>query len=672
MSTPETTSEPNYALAESFLESLAGPAWREEIFTFQTLGDDADRERSRVEHAQAAKKKPGASPLSRVRSGKWEDRKTWLATMNLKGAGVFVTANKTDGDGRRIENIKELRAIWCEWDGPGNLPQWPLEPQMIVETSPGHFHIYWLTDPLAWSEFTDLMGVIVHSYGSDPSAKDASRVLRIPGFYHQKVNAKKGLNGIPHLVSLTENNDLARYEPETLFNAFDVAKYRAEKDEAEAKVKTKRTPRGRRPTVPFDENAIREAQKFISREARDTWLTVGMALASSRDARALALWDSWSQSSEKYDAEDQIRTWGSFREVNSEYEGGVTLGTLFKLAKDGGYRARKPKDWEARILRTKYGRPINCVANMELILDAHEEWSGKIRLNRATGETLAHGKVWQDADSVFFAGWLRDHYRMAASTQYCHEAVAATATKHSFNPITEYLEALPKWDGTERVSYFFSDFFGAPRDAYTIWCAGYFFRALIERAYAIDPGGRGVMVRLVPVLEGPQDRGKTQALRVLGGQWYKEIMGTGESKDFLIKLKGCWVGEMAELETMDRTGLARLKAIVSAVEDKYRPPYGRAEITQRRLAVLVGTTNTNNYLRDDSGNTRFLPIKCSEVNVIALAAARDQLFAEAMTERAKTPGQEWWRLRLISGKPRKMSRKPGIRRTLGRSRYGTG
>jgi hypothetical protein len=114
MSTPETTSEPNYALAESFLDSLAGPAWREEIFTFQTLDDHADRERSRVEHAQAAKKKPGASPLSRVRSGKWEDQKTWLATMNLNGAGVFVTANKTDGDGRRIENIKELRAIWCE------------------------------------------------------------------------------------------------------------------------------------------------------------------------------------------------------------------------------------------------------------------------------------------------------------------------------------------------------------------------------------------------------------------------------------------------------------------------------------------------------------------------------------------------------------------------------
>lgn len=95
---------------------------------------------------------------------------------------------------------------------------------MIVETSPGHCHIYWMTDPLAWSEFTDLMGVMVHSYGSDPSAKDASRVLRIPGFYHQKVNAKKGLNGIPHLVSLTENNDLARYEPEALFNAFAVAK----------------------------------------------------------------------------------------------------------------------------------------------------------------------------------------------------------------------------------------------------------------------------------------------------------------------------------------------------------------------------------------------------------------------------------------------------------------
>lgn len=86
-----------------------------------------------------------------------------------------------------------------------------------------------------------------------------------------------------------------------------------------------------------DWGRIREALRYVSPESRETWLRIGMALHWTEDPRARQLWDEWSQGSpHKFDARVQDLTWASFK---SERPGPVTtLGTLFKLAKDGGYQ----------------------------------------------------------------------------------------------------------------------------------------------------------------------------------------------------------------------------------------------------------------------------------------------------------------------------------------------
>ena len=63
---------------------------------------------------------------------------------------------------------------------------------MVVETSPGNFHFYWLVadhwpaDGLGKVDFAAVLECMVADYGSDKAAKDISRVLRVPGFMHRK------------------------------------------------------------------------------------------------------------------------------------------------------------------------------------------------------------------------------------------------------------------------------------------------------------------------------------------------------------------------------------------------------------------------------------------------------------------------------------------------------
>lgn len=105
-----------------------------------------------------------------------------LVDLNEQGRGIFVTINC----GSRQKKIYKARAIWLEDDGPGIVPE--LAPSFTVESSPNKFHHYWLIDGGTedFAKWQIIMNVMVSKYKSDNAAKDLKRVLRIPGFYHQK------------------------------------------------------------------------------------------------------------------------------------------------------------------------------------------------------------------------------------------------------------------------------------------------------------------------------------------------------------------------------------------------------------------------------------------------------------------------------------------------------
>lgn len=166
--TPPALDAQDMQQATRFLERLSGGKVEETQFFFQTFDDG-----------------PKARPhLAQVLQGTLATVWPQLSRMQAKGAGAFVTIAETDS-GRKKVDWRRARTVWQE-DDKGNEQMLPLEPHIVVESSPGKRHQYILTSTANVDEWDAVQGKMVTLYGSDPNAKDRTRVLRLPGTWHQK------------------------------------------------------------------------------------------------------------------------------------------------------------------------------------------------------------------------------------------------------------------------------------------------------------------------------------------------------------------------------------------------------------------------------------------------------------------------------------------------------
>ncbi len=303
--------KPDHLEAESFLQYLAP---FESEFCFQTFDDFAFPDG----------KKRRDSKLARVLTGTLEANWNELCRLNEAGAGIFVTVNETDGKGRNRENIKSTRAVWADLDD-GIPDSFPLEPSIIVESSPGKEQRYWLCAGLAAEDHAAVLDRLVSDHKADNDAKGINRVLRLPGFYHQK--------GDPHLVRVTAASE-RRYSPAEILRAFPplpVTKPASKPASGTAPLMDPDHP------TAIDRARLFRLLAYIDATDRDTWLKAGMALhdASGGSEEGYELWCSWAPNAAgKFDESDQRRVWVSFKPRDKA----VTVGTLYHLARQGGYR----------------------------------------------------------------------------------------------------------------------------------------------------------------------------------------------------------------------------------------------------------------------------------------------------------------------------------------------
>jgi hypothetical protein len=143
------------------------------------------------------------------------------------------------------------------------------------------------------------------------------------------------------------------------------------------------------------------------------------------------------------------------------------------------------------------------------------------------------------------------------------------------------------------------------------------------------------------VLEGAQGVGKSTALSILAGNdWFTDALpGDLNGKDAAIHLRGRLIIEMSELSQFNRTEIETIKSYLTRTTDKYRPPFGRDEIEVPRQCVFAGSTNSDGYLIDTTGNRRFWPVKVGVIKTALLLKDRDQIWAEAYS-RFKS-GEAW-------------------------------
>jgi hypothetical protein len=178
-SPPSMVLVPDLEEARRFLD-LLDPSGQ---FTFQTFPDKKGARRG--------------GNLSCVVHGSLDEHAKTLASLNLQGAGVFVMVNAGDGTVhagnktcRTAKNVVRIRSAFIDLDGSPLDPVLETEvlPSIVVESSPTRWHAYWQLDDCPLDRFKPMQIALAEKFGGDSSVNDLCRVMRVPGFYHQKAD----------------------------------------------------------------------------------------------------------------------------------------------------------------------------------------------------------------------------------------------------------------------------------------------------------------------------------------------------------------------------------------------------------------------------------------------------------------------------------------------------
>ncbi|MEQ1888085.1 MAG: VapE domain-containing protein, partial [Alphaproteobacteria bacterium] len=254
-----------------------------------------------------------------------------------------------------------------------------------------------------------------------------------------------------------------------------------------------------------------------------------------------------------------------------------------------------------------------------------------------TGAIIKRSREWGDGDDLNTTLYMQRTLGITAvDRRIVAQAVQLVALRDRRNCVKDWIGGL-EWDGVPRIEHFFPENFGAEDNEYTRAVSRNFWLSMLARIYM-----PGCKVDNMIVLEGGQGGRKSTAMEIIGGNWYATPTENVYSKDFYICLSGKIVVEIAEMDSFSKAEVTKVKQVVSNKSDRYRSPYARNAEDHPRQGIFCGTTNRDDWNRDETGARRFWPIKCvGDVNIEWIKRNRDQLFAEARAL-IMQPGVTWW------------------------------
>jgi predicted P-loop ATPase len=246
----------------------------------------------------------------------------------------------------------------------------------------------------------------------------------------------------------------------------------------------------------------------------------------------------------------------------------------------------------------------------------------------------------RDTDDVEAAAWANRIGLHTSAVSQISGALSAAATANPFDRVVDWLEGLPAWDRTPRLYQWLPKVTGCRDTLYSRGVGGKFILSMVARAY--DPGCK---VDSMLTLVGPQGGYKSTLLRAVAsgpGAWaFNDCLGDiRKPQDYMPTLMGPWLVEVAELSAFTRKEVESVKKFLSTQTDRYRMSYGRRAVDIPRRGCVAGTSNTDDFLSDATGNRRFWPIDVRKLDVGAFVAEREQIFAEAVFEYRN--GKPWY------------------------------
>lgn len=242
-----------------------------------------------------------------------------------------------------------------------------------------------------------------------------------------------------------------------------------------------------------------------------------------------------------------------------------------------------------------------------------------------------------DVDYVALRARLEENGFEPIGRELMRDAVLMHCEENRMDSGKEWVSGL-KWDGVKRCETFLIDYFGVEANAYIKAVGHYFWSAAAGRL--LEPGCQADMMM---VLQGMQGAGKTSAVGVMAPreELFASVSFNMKDDDLKRLMTGKCLVEVAELQGLNSRDAESIKAFITTRYEEWVPKYREKRTRYLRRALLVGTSNSKEFLADPTGARRFLPVWVDGmVDLVGLKKVRNQLWAEG-AELFKKNGVMW-------------------------------
>lgn len=284
-----------------------------------------------------------------------------------------------------------------------------------------------------------------------------------------------------------------------------------------------------------------------------------------------------------------------------------------------------PKEPESKTEQTpKVNEPP--IVQLEKYLCAHYKFRYNVILNRV--ELLNNDNKYVVMTDFYFNSLLRKllHNDIPVNSGMLRYLLMSNFCV-PYDPFKEYFSALIPWDGKTDYIDELANTVETSEVNYWKMCFKKWLVATV--ACAIDPK---VTNHTVIVLAGKQGVGKTTWIQNLIPNCLKPYYYSGiinpNNKDTLIQMSECLLINLDELESLNKSEIGDLKALITKESIRIRKPYGIDSENYIRRASFAGSVNKGEFLTDTTGNRRFLCFDVENIDHLT-KFDMDKVFAQA-------------------------------------------
>lgn len=415
--------------------------------------------------------------------------------------------------------------------------------------------------------------------------------------------------------------------------------------------------------VPVELETLKSALGMIPNAGDDEldyeeWRNVlfGVHHASQGSDEGLALVHEFSARSSKYDPAKTDRDWGY---AGKNQGTPITSGTIKAMAAAYGWRdpEREPSEDDFEVVsadeqepprpgyrRNGKGEILALAENIVTAVRAPHECGWHIRYDDFRAEIMLAGeadprglRAFTDPDYTRLQIRLERLGFLKLSKEGLRDGVGLVADENHIDSAVEWLTGL-QHDGVPRIETFLRDYMAVEDTSYTRAVSRYLWTALAGRV--LSPGCEAPMV---PVLIGEQGAGKTRAVKALvpAQEFYCELKLDERDDNASRMMRGRLVVELGELRGLHTRDAESIKAFISRTHENFVPKYKEFSVTFARRFLFIGTTNQDEFLADETGERRWLPVRVGRCDVDRIVADCLQLWAEARAAYERAGNVDW-------------------------------